>query len=204
MTRRTYVGGIAALCASIIVSAGLVAQEKSYEEMSPEEQAMMQAWMKYMTPGEQHQKLAAKAGEWNFTGKMWQAPGAEPQEFTGTAKIKSIMDGRYILEKVEGPFMGETFHGMGIFGYDNLTQSYVGAWIDNMGTGIMRYEGTASGDGTTIHWTGDHPDLLNGTYKKGRSVDKEIDKDHTVATWFDVTPDGEEFTHMELSYSRKK
>jgi hypothetical protein len=203
MTRKTYLGGVAALCATILVSAGLVAQEKGSQEMSPEEQAMMQAWMKYMTPGEPHQKLAAKAGDWTYTGKMWSAPGTEPQTFEGTAKIKSIFGGRYLLEKVEGPFMGEQFTGMGIFGYDNLTQSYVGVWVDNMGTGIMRYEGTSSGDGSTIHWTGDHPDLLHGVYKKNRSVDKTIDDDHTVTSFFDSTPDGREFKHMELRYSRK-
>jgi hypothetical protein len=194
MTRRTYFGGVVALCAAILVSAGLVAQEKSYEEMSPQEQAMMEAWMKYMTPGEQHQKLAAKAGEWTYTGKMWQAPGAEPVEFEGTAKIKAIMDGRYILEKVEGPFMGETFTGMGVFGYDNLTKTYVGAWIDN----------TSSGNGDMIHWTGDHPDLLNGVYTKNRSVDKVIDGDHALSTFYDTTPDGQEYKHMELHYSRNR
>ncbi len=204
MTRRAYVGGVAALCATILVSAGLLAQEKGYEEMSPQEQAMMQAWMKYMTPGEEHQRLVAKAGEWTYTAKMWQAPGAEPMEFEGTAKIKPIMDGRYILERVEGPFMGEQFHGIGIFGFDNLTKTYVGVWVDNLGTGIMKYEGTSSGNGSTIHWMGDHPDLLNGVYTKNRQTDKTIDEDHSLSTFYDTTPGGQEFKHMEMHYSRKK
>ncbi|MHC4140899.1 MAG: DUF1579 domain-containing protein [Planctomycetota bacterium] len=204
MTRRAYVGGVAALCATILVSAGLVAQEKGYEEMSPQEQAMMQAWTKYMTPGEEHTKLAAKAGEWTFAAKYWQAPGAEPGGFEGTAKIKPIMDGRFILEKVEGDFEGEEFHGLGIFGYDNLTKSYVGIWLDNMGTGIMRYEGAASGNGSDIHWMGEAPDFINGVYKKNRTIDKTIDENHTLSTFYDTTPDGQEYKHMELSYSRQK
>jgi hypothetical protein len=190
MTRRTYFGGVAALCAAILVSAGLVAQEKSQQEMSPQEQAMMEAWTKYMTPGEHHQKLAEKAGDWNYFGKMWQAPGAEPVEFEGTGTIKTLMGGRYIVERVEGPFMDQQFRGMGIFGYENLTRTYVGAWIDNMGTGIMRYEGTPSGDGTTIHWTGDHPDLLNGVYKKSWSIDKTIDRDNLQSAFYDTTAPG--------------
>jgi len=204
MTRRAYVGGVAAVCATILVSAGLLAQDKGYEDMSPQEQAMMQAWMKFRTPGEEHQRLTAKAGEWTYTAKMWQAPGAEPMEFEGTARIKTIMDGRYILEKVEGPFMGEQFQGIGIFGFDNLTKTYVGTWVDNLGTGIYQYEGTSSGNGSTIHWTGDAPDLLNGTYKKNRQIDKTIDENHSMSTFYDTTPDGEEFKHMEMHYSRKQ
>jgi hypothetical protein len=204
MTRRTLVGGVAALGAAIVVSAGLVAQEKSPQEKSPQEQAMMQAWMKYMTPGEHHQKLAARAGEWTYTGTMWHAPGGEPTEFEGTARIKAVLGGRYILETVEGPFMGDQFKGMGVFGYDNLTRTYVGSWIDNLGTGIMSLEGTPSGNGSTIHWTGDGPDLLNGGYKKTRSVEKIVDNDHVISTWYDTAPDGQEYKHLELRYSRQK
>jgi hypothetical protein len=204
MTRKTFLGGIAALCATVFVSAGLLAQEKSGEQMSPQEQAMMEAWAKYMTPGEPHQKLAERAGKWTYTGRMWAEPGADPVEFEGTATITSIMGGRYILEKAQGPFMDRPFTGMGIFGYDNLTQSYVGAWVDNLGTGIMRYEGTASDDGSTIRWVGDAPDLLNGRYQQSRSVDRTIDPDHAVSTFYATTPDGDEYQHMELRYSRVK
>jgi hypothetical protein len=204
MTRTTFVGGVAAVCATILVSAGLLAQDQGYEQMSPEEQAMMQAWMKYMTPGEEHAKLAVKAGEWTYKAKYWMGPGAEPGRFEGTAKIKPIMDGRYILEKVEGEFEGQAFHGMGIFGYDNLTKSYVGVWLDNMSTGLMRYEGTSSGNGSDIHWTGEAPDFINGVYKKNRMLEKTIDGDHAVSTFFDTSPDGQEYKHMEMHYSRKK
>ncbi|MHC4385037.1 MAG: DUF1579 family protein, partial [Planctomycetota bacterium] len=91
-----------------------------------------------------------------------------------------------------------------IFGYDNLTKSYVGVWLDNMGTGIMRYEGTSSGNGSDIHWMGEAPDFINGVYKKNRTIDKTIDENHTLSTFYDMTPDGEEYKHMELRYSRKK
>jgi hypothetical protein len=121
-----------------------------------------------------------------------------------TAEIKSILGGRYILEKVNGQFMGKPFSGIGIFGFDNLAQTYVGAWADNLGTGIVRSEGTASDDGSTIYWMGEAPDLLNGKYVQNRSVDKTIDPDHSVMTFYALTPDGEEFKNMELRYSRQK
>ena len=165
---------------------------------------MMEAWARYMTPGEPHRRLADKAGVWTYTADFRAAPGAEPEEFEGTTEIQAILGGRYTLEKVNGQFMDQPFNAIGIFGFDNLTQTYVGAWADNLGTGIMRYEGTASDDGSTIHWVGDAPDLLNGKYVKSRSTDRTIDDDHSVLTFYAMTPDGEEFKSMELRYTRRK
>ena len=203
MTRKAYFGGIAVIGATILVSAGLLAQEKGSYEMSAEEQAMMEAMNSYMTTGEPHQQLASRAGEWTFHAKLWYAPGLPPEESDGKAEITSVMDGRYIVEKFEGVFMDGPFKGFGIFGYDNLTQTYVGVWIDNFKTGIMRYDGAPSGDGKTIHWTSDQPDFEKGTYTKISSIDKILDDDEHIHTWYSTTPEGEEYKFMELHYKRK-
>ncbi len=203
MTGRSYFAGIAALCATVLVTGGLLAQqEKTHQEMSPEEQAMMAAWEAYMTPGEHHQKLVSKAGNWTIEGRIWHAPGIEGDTFTATAVLKEIMDGRYILENVEGELMGESFHGLGIFGFDNLKQAYVGAWVDNMNTGILRSEGTASGDGKTLNSPTEHPDFQNGAYTKNRIVERQISNDKIVSTFYNRSPDGQEYVHMELTYTR--
>ena len=205
MKPRTYLAGIIAVCAAVLVSAGLLAQENPHGEMSPEQQAMMQAWMDYGTPGEQHEMLARRVGQWTVEGMMWESPDAEPHPFTGTSTIKSVMGGRFFLEKVEGPgMMGmPPFEGRSIFGYDNLTKTYFSFWFDNMGTGVMRYEGTSSGDGKTIHYTVDAPDLMAGQYKKIRAVDTMIDEDHGLFVVYDTTADGDEFKSMELNVTRK-
>ncbi len=202
MTRGTYVGGVAAICGTILVSAGLLAQEKPYEAMTPEQQAMMQAFEEYRTPGAQHEMLAKRAGKWNVQGKMWQGPGAPAEPFEATSTVKSVMGGRYIIEHVDSEFMGEPFKGFGISGYDNLTDTYVAAWIDSFSTGILRYEGTPSGDGKTIHYTGEHPDVLGGRYAKVTSVEQLIDDDKHVHTTYFTGPDGQEYKHMELIYIR--
>ncbi len=204
MKPRTYLAGIIAVCATVLVSAGLLAQEDPYGEMSPEQREMMKAWMEYGTPGEHHEMLANRVGQWTLEGKMWETPDAEPQPFTGTSTIKSVMGGRYFLEKIEGPgFMGMPFEGRSVFGYDNLTNTYFTFWFDNMMTGVMRYEGTASGDGKTIHYTVDVPDLMAGKYKKVRAIDKMIDEDHGLFIMYDTTADGDEFKSMEINVTRK-
>jgi hypothetical protein len=204
MKRRTYLAGIIAVCATIVISAGLLAQENPFEQMSPEEQAMMKAWMEYATPGEHHQKLAQRVGEWTLDGKMWNEPGSEAEPFEGTSKIKPIMGGRYFIEEIEGPgFMGMPFEAFSVFGYDNLTKTYFTVFFDNMMTGVSRYEGTPSGDGKTIHYTADVPDVMSGQYKKVRATDTMLNKGHFVFTMYDTTPDGDEFKAMEIQVTRK-
>ena len=142
---------------------------------------------------------------WTFSGNMWHDPGTPPMEIAGKSRFKSIMDGRFLIEKVEADeFMGQIFKGMGITGYDNLTQTFVGTWIDNMGTGILRSQGTASGDGKTIHYTTDHPDLITGQYIQCRAIEKINGPDEFVYTAYNTTPDGQEFKQMELTYTRIK
>ncbi len=204
MKPRTYLAGIVAVCATVLVSAALLAQENPYGEMSPEQQAMMKAWMEYGTPGEQHGMLAKRVGTWTVEGKMWETPDAEPQPFTGTSTIKSVMGGRFFLEKIEGPgMMGmPPFEGRSVFGYDNLTKTYFSFWFDNMMTGVARYVGTSSGDGT-IHYTVDVPDVMAGKYKQARAVDRMIDEDHSVFTMYDTSADGDEFVSMEINVTRQ-
>ena len=69
------------------------------------------------------------------------------------ATITSMMDGRFTRCEVEGemPGMGP-FNGFGIYGYDNVSQKFVGSWIDNCGTGIMQGTGEMSADGKVMTW----------------------------------------------------
>jgi hypothetical protein len=58
----------------------------------------------------------------------------------------------------EMPGMGE-FTGIGIYGFDNVSQKFVSVWFDNHSTGIMNGTGELSDDGKTITWnyTGNCP-----------------------------------------------
>src|SRR5262245_30052499 len=234
MKSRTFVNGVAALCATGLLSATLLAQTKPADPKqpapkpgdqkqpakpdhpehpkaagaapTPEQMAMMDAWMKYATTGDAHKALAKKEGKWTIHGKMWMAPGSEPEEFDGTSTFKMILDGHYLQETVEGseadPASGMMFKGSAWIGYDNLTKSVVTVWIDNMGTGIVRYTGQPTADWTTINFTGETPDFTAGKYKTVRSVERKVSDDQYVSTMYDTTADGKEFKHMELTYNR--
>ena len=66
-----------------ICSLPLIAQQQ--QQMSPEQQAMMDAWKKFATPGEGQKALSSMVGTFNTKVTFWMAPGAPPQTSTGWA-----------------------------------------------------------------------------------------------------------------------
>lgn len=113
----------------------------------------MQACVAAGTPGKMHEHLAKGVGTWHGKTQMWMAPGTEPMKSECTSTVTSVMDGRYVKCEMAGemPGMGP-FTGLGIAGYDNVSQKFVGTWIDNQATGIMNGTGELSTDGSTLTW----------------------------------------------------
>lgn len=163
---------------------------------------MMAAWQAAMTPGPEHEKLAAMAGTWTFTGTFWMAPGAPPETSTGRAEREMTLGGRVLAERVESELMGQRFEGLGLSGFDRVSGRYWGTWNDNMGTGLMIAEGTCAEDGS-CEFTGTWNDPMLGGPKTVRMTMKS-GPDREVHAMYDKAPDGTEFKSMELVYTRSK
>jgi hypothetical protein len=180
----------------------VIAQEG--KEMSPEQQKMMELMMKYGTPGEGHKLMEPFLGEWNIATKWWASPDAQFEESNGASRIEWILDGRFLMEHVEGMMDEFAFNGMGIIGYDNYGQKYHSLWIDNMSTMFWLQTGTANEDGSLFSFEGTWDDFMTGQMgKKSRSVIKVVNKDKRVMEMYDISPDGKEYKSMELTYTRK-
>lgn len=168
---------------------------------------MMQKWMEMCSPDEHHAELAKAEGKWTMDSKMWMYPGAEPETSTSTSTMKMILNGRYLLETVEGEMAmgGEPmpFHGMNIIGYDTVQEKWVNAWVDNFTTGIMYGEGTESADGKTVTYWAQVPDPMTGKMKKMKYQTEKVSDDKMIFRMYDKTPDGHEFVHMEGTYTRQ-
>jgi hypothetical protein len=120
----------------------------------------------------------------------------------GTAVIKLVMDGRYMLEDFQGTSMGMPFTGHGINGYDNQLGKHVGTWIDNLGTGIMTTVGTCDADHKTINFVATGSDPMSKTTRTWRGVAHEDSANKRSFTMYDKSPDGKEFKMMEIVYDR--
>ena len=166
-----------------------------------QDDAEMQAMMAAAAPGPHHSALAAKAGSYKTTSKMWMEPGQAPMETAGTAELTVLMDGRFVEEVDKAEMMGMPWEGRGIFGYDNITGKHTGTWFDSFGTMMMSFEGTCTEHCKTVSLSGTYIDPITRTEKVMKSVSTDVGDGKSVSTIFDVV-DGKDVKMVEITYER--
>lgn len=193
--------------AILVVSAAVCARaddKAKAHEPSAEEKAMMEAWMKYATPGEAHKKMAALEGTWTAKVTEWMAPGAPPSTSDGTAEFKMLLGGRYLQQIFSGTMMGQPFSGMGISGFDNAKKATRSIWVDSAGTGMMMMTGDWDAEGKTLTETGTMDDFMTGKPMQVKGQMHVADNDHLSYEMWMSGPDGKMFKTVEIAYTRKK
>ncbi|WFC43540.1 DUF1579 domain-containing protein [Pseudoxanthomonas sp. SE1] len=186
---------------ALLLAGPALAQDKP-PAMTPETQAMMEAYQKAGTPGMEHGRLASMAGTYDLTVKSWYAPGAPPSTDTGTATRKMILGNRVMLEEVTSQMMGQPFSGQGLHGFDNVTGKYWGTWNDSMSTGLMVSEGTCDAQ-LSCTYTGTHHDPVTKKPQSSRMTTRWTDKNTEVFEMYGPAPDGKEAKMMEITYKRR-
>ena len=176
--------------------------QRASEEMTPDEQAMMQAYMKAGAPGEPHQMLAAQAGEYTTVARSWAAPDAPPVEETGSATRTMILDGRVMVETYQGTMMGMPFTGQAMTGYDNVSGKYWATWNDSMSTGIMVMEGSCDAE-MTCTFSGTYNDPITQGPVASTMTFRWTSPTTEVLEMHGPGPDGKEVKMMELVYTKK-
>jgi hypothetical protein len=197
MTRKT----LYAVVAMALVAAGAtLAQEKT--SPSDEQTAIMEAYQRAATPGAQHAVLAKMAGEFTITLKMFNEPGAEPEVSTGTSSRRMILGGRYLEETVHASVMGQPFEGRGLTGYDNVTGSWWGSWIDTMSTAIMITGGAWDEETGVGTFEGEFNDPVTGELQSSRSVIRRLPNGDELMEMYMTSAVGE-VKSMEILYQRR-
>ena len=179
-----------------------LAQEGEMPELTPEQQAEMEAYMKAGTPGPQHAMLAKEVGAYDVTMKNYENPDGPPMEMTGTATRSMLYDGRIMVEDYESEFMGMPFTGRGMTGYDNVSGKYWSTWMDSMSTGLMFSEGTCDDQGSCT-FTGSYNDPILEGPKKVRMVTRWTSPTTQVFEMHTAGKDGKEMMMMEMTYTKK-
>ncbi len=201
MKTVSKIAGVCCIAGSML---GGCASKKS--SPPPDMEAMMQKYMEMNATDHHHAKMAKSAGYWTANSTMWMHPGAEPQTSVAQSRIESVMDGRYLIEHMDGNMeMGGqsfNFRGMNIVGYDTFKQKWVNCWFDNYSTGLMVGYGTESADGKTVTYRAEVPDPMTGKLKKMKYEAIDMGENKMIFRMFDTTPDGQEYKHMETVYTR--
>lgn len=162
----------------------------------------MKNWMEAMTPGPQHQAMAAQNGKWKTEMTMWMAEGAPPSTTVGTMENKMILGGRYQQSMFKADMNGMPFEGMAISGYDKTKKKVVNSWVDNMGTGILVLEGTYDEASKSTELKGTCVDAMTRWETGVREVMKTID-DKTMTMEMYMTPKGgEEYKSLEIKMTK--
>ncbi|MGH8026663.1 MAG: DUF1579 domain-containing protein [Pseudoxanthomonas sp.] len=187
---------------ALLLAGPLAAQEAKAPAMTPEMQAMMEAFQKAGTPGAQHQQLASMTGTYDLTVKSWHGPGAEPTIDTGTATRKMILGNRVMVEEVASQMMGQPYSGQGLHGFDNVTGKYWATWSDSMSTGLMVSEGTCDAK-STCAYTGQYHDPVTKKPQTSRMTSRWADKSTEVFEMYAPGPDGKEARMMEITYKKR-
>ena len=194
--------GVAAVAVAAMPLQDAKAKAKPDDKAMADMAKAMEVWSKAGAKGEQHNAFAKQAGSWNLTVKMYMDPSAPPMESKSTATRETILDGRFMVEKVKGDMgpMGP-FEGYGILGYNNLTKQYDHIWMDSMSTGMMVSHGTAGADGA-ITMTGEYDDAMTGGKTKARTVTKTISDNEQKFEMYESKGGAPEAKTMEIIYTR--
>jgi len=201
---RPSLGLLAAL--SLVMAAyalGADDAKKAQPALTPEQQKEMEAWMAVAKPGKEHEAMKHMEGTFDVAVEMVMQPGAPAEKSTGKQVAKMIFGGRYLHADFTGETMGQTFHGASLTGYDNVKKKHFSAWIDDMGTGLLTAEGTASADGKVVTLHGEYTDPMQKKHTFRWVTTFESDDRYTF-DWFDTAAGGKEFRMMRATYTRAK
>lgn len=160
--------------------------------------------VRYAMPGPEHKRLDQMAGSWETLTRYWPASGSELVEAKGTSQRKWILDGRFLMEELEGGDLALPFRGVGLFGYDAFEQKHTSAWVDTMSTAILTNIGTYDKTNDVVNFTGQYKDPWTGTKKKERGVTRFLGQNKHALEIYVTEPDGKEFKMLEITYTRKR
>jgi hypothetical protein len=193
---------LAATAAVATLATVAVAQQKQ-PEMTPEQKAEMEAYMKAGTPGAPHRALASTVGKYDLKIKSWHAPGAPPMEDPGTATRSMLLGGRVLLEEVSSSMHGMAYTGQGLMGFDNVTGKYWSTWNDSMSTGILVTEGTCDAEMTACTFTGGWNDPITKGPVRARMTIRWTSPTTEIFEMYGPGKDGKEMKMMEITYTKK-
>jgi hypothetical protein len=186
-------------------SSGESHQTPADEQKSSLEEGLKR-WKEACTPSEHHKVLAQAIGKWDTETRVWvQGPDAEPTSEKGAAEFKWLVEGRWLMEETQGPFMHSPRKGFGITGYDNYKKKYVSSWVDSITTTLITYEGNFDQTGKVMLSFGFLDEPITGEHDKCvKYVWRFLDPDKMVFEVHDL-PIGETNTKVfEIIYTRKK
>ena len=115
--------------------------------------------LNYARVTDQHKILNKLVGSWRGTGSLINSEGGAAEKILCKSTNKMILGGRFIEQETTCKGAGFSFDGVGHFGYDVLSKTYVGTSMNTADSGISTLAGRRSGDKITFNISHNNVDV---------------------------------------------
>ncbi len=176
----------------------VMAQE---EPQVPDPEEYMRAYTEATTPGPEHAFLAGLAGTWTYENKMYMPGSPQPILSSGKTVMEMVMGGRYLYAVHEGSMNNERFEGRSFTAYDRTAGAYFATWADNVGLGIMVFQGQRNAEGA-LDLTASYTDPVMGELQTHRMVQYLAASGELMMEYFISSEGMETYKAMEVKYTR--
>lgn len=145
--------------------------------------------------------LRSLAGQWEGVARTWFEPDVLADESPIKGTIRSVGTSRFVVHEYTGEFQSQPCSGVALYGYNQLTDAFEGAWVDSfhMSTNIMLSSGTPGN--TELNVQGAYA-VEGGPPWGWRTVLAMDGADRLTITAYNRSPAGEETRAVEIVYTR--
>lgn len=151
------------------------------------------------SPSAAHRVLEQPAGSWSMLYRVWIDPNGPPLSLPAEADCRMIFGGRYLRQEMKGSHA----EGLGLEGYDNVTQQYSWVWIDSSNTHTLCFRGSAEESGRVLTYEGDIPDPVSRSLKRARVVIRILSSDRHTFEFLELWGEGQDRKLFDITYTRK-
>ena len=149
----------------------------------------------------EHARLVSMCGTWDVEVTFWFQPGRPGVTTRGTSTIRSLFDGLFVEEKIEGLLNGAPFTTLAWTGFNTVTHQYEATRIAS--TNSMRIVETGGYDekARQFELKADYP--LAGETWHQRTVIQPVSNDSMAAISYLSFGNVPEWKSVEINYTRR-
>jgi hypothetical protein len=184
---------------SVVISLCAVAHAATIASAGPSEPPT-NAWALMLAEAE-HARMVAMCGAWDVEMTFWFKPGGQGLTTKATSTIRSLFDGLFVEEKIEGALNGTPFTTLSWTGFNTDTHQYEATRIASTNSSRIVESGAYDEQMKQFEFKADYP--LAGETWHQRTVIQFTSDDAMLATSYLSFGKVPEWKGVEIKYTRK-
>ena len=149
----------------------------------------------------EHTRLISMCGTWDVEVTFWFQPGRPGVTTRGTSTIRSLFDGLFVEEKIEGLLNGTPFTTLSWTGFNTATHVYEATRISSTNSMRIVESGGYDEKSRQFELKADYP-LAAETWHQ-RTIIQPVSNDAMVAASYLSFGQVPEWKGMEIKYTRR-